>query len=56
MDYTSKKNGKVPIEVVDLDSDEEIFVGPVTEKEKEKAAKLSRRTQVFFPPVSWKLR
>lgn len=38
------------------DSDEEVFFGPVTSKELEKASQLKRRTQYFFPSFDWKPR
>lgn len=38
------------------DSDEEVFFGPVTTKELDKASKLKRRTQFYFPTFDWKPR
>lgn len=38
------------------DSDEEVFCGPVTDKELRKASKLKRRTQLYFPKFNWKSR
>lgn len=36
------------------DSDEEVFFGPVTSKELQKASQLKRRTQFYFPSFDWK--
>ncbi|XP_034232454.1 uncharacterized protein LOC117640230 [Thrips palmi] len=36
------------------DSDEEVFFGPVTTKELNKASQLKRRTQFYFPTFNWK--
>lgn len=38
------------------DSDEEVFFGPVTSKELQKASQLKRRTQFLFPAFDWESR
>ncbi|KAK3914095.1 Ribosomal RNA large subunit methyltransferase G [Frankliniella fusca] len=42
------------IETPVCDSDEEVFFGPVTSKELQKASQLKRRTQFYFPSFDWK--